>query len=161
VIPADVLVERISTEWGPYYGGALATRRFSGPETGVEIIVTIVSETFDDMNLLTSNINMTNLPEDYVVLSVPTSTVLVSGRGVVSTILSGFTVDSVIYHADRNQWDVDCRYVADIPNTLTSPFLSKVRSQFTLDCSCFRVFLCRLHSKVRSRFTLDYSCFRV
>jgi cysteine-rich repeat protein len=126
VIPSYVPVERISTDWGPYYDGTLITRRFNGAETGVEIIVTIVSETFDDMNNLTASINMTNLPPEYVVLSVPTSTVLVSGRGVVSTILSGFTVDSVIYVADRNQWDIDCRYVADIPNTLTSPFISKV-----------------------------------
>jgi cysteine-rich repeat protein len=128
VIPSYVPLGRISTETGPYFAGPLAARRFIGAETGVEIIVTIVSETFDEMNNLTANINMTNLPSEYVVLSVPTSTVLVSGRGVVSTILSGFTVDSVIYHADRNQWDINCRYVADIPNTLTSPFISKVSS---------------------------------
>jgi hypothetical protein len=92
----------------------------------VEIIVTIVSDTLALMNTLTAMIDLNVLPVQYTVLSAPTSTVLVSGRGVVNTIMSGFTVDSVIYIAATNSWEIDCRYVANIPNTLTSPFISRV-----------------------------------
>jgi hypothetical protein len=78
------------------------------------------------MNNLTSAIDMDVLPSEYVMLTAPISTVLVSGRGLVNTILAGFAVDSIVFSSDTNSWEIDCRYATNMPNTITSPFVSKV-----------------------------------
>jgi cysteine-rich repeat protein len=125
VIPQSVAIEKILSKVDPFFF-ANPQRRLLATQTGVEITVTIMSASFEAMNNLTASINMTALPAPYTMRSAPVSTVLVSGRGLVNTMLGGFAVDTIIFNSVANTWEIDSRYVPNIPNTIASPFISKI-----------------------------------
>jgi hypothetical protein len=133
VIPPSTPTSQISATAAPYYG-RIATMGGTTPSrrsivNGVEISVTIVSDSEELMNTLTSTIDLTSLPSEYAKLSEAVSEVAVGGRGVITTMMSGFAVDTVAFSAATNTWEIDCRYMSDVPNTVTSPFISKVTPQ--------------------------------
>jgi cysteine-rich repeat protein len=126
VIPPDVNVGKIKATVASYFFSKRNDRRLLPTQTGVEITMTIISDSVDAMNSVTANINTTALPSEYTLSSAPVSSVLVSGRGLVNTMLGGFAVDDIVFSSKTNTWEIDSRYVTDIPNTITSPFISKV-----------------------------------
>lgn len=127
VIPASVSVDDIQSSLQPFFGAAPVARRLlSVRQTGVEITVTIRRDTSDLMNNLVSSISMNSLPAKYAVTAPPYSVVLVSGRGVVNTLMGGFSVDSVVFSSVTNTWEIDSRYVPNLPNTVASPFISRM-----------------------------------
>ena len=128
VIPTEIDTGNIHAVSAPYFFAAAARRRLLSTQTGVEITVKIMSDSLSAMDALTNNINTTALPLEYTLTSAPISTVLVSGRGLVNTMLGGFAVDSIIFSAVTNTWEIDSRYHAGIPNTIASPYVSKIRA---------------------------------
>jgi cysteine-rich repeat protein len=141
VIPASVTdVHAVSTL---YYGdaGLNTTRRDlilaadvapsrhllgDGSTTGVEITFTMMSDTAAAMDILTAAINVTLLPPQYAVTLNPQSTVLISGRGAVNTMLGGFGVDSIDYDAAQGTWEIEARWEPDVQDTVASPFISRL-----------------------------------
>jgi cysteine-rich repeat protein len=123
VIPSSISLAAITTDASPYFGTPDQRR---ARVTGVEIIITILSENTTVMDAVTQSINMTALPSEYIALGGALSSVLVGGQGLINTLLSGFAVDSVVFSSEKNTWEIDCRYVSAIPNTITSPFVSKI-----------------------------------
>jgi hypothetical protein len=122
----SIHTNKITAVVEPHFLDALHVRRLLATQTGVEIAVTIMSDSYSAMNALTTSINLSVLPLAYTITSMPLSTVLVSGRGHVNTVQEGFGVDSVVFSSTTNRWEIDCRYHTDISNTITSPFLSKI-----------------------------------
>jgi hypothetical protein len=115
---------------------------------GVEITVTIASVSEMEMESLTALVDLSLLPVQYTKLSDPISDVLMGGRNVLPTMLSGFAVDQVVFDATKNTWEIESRYTSKIPSTIISPFISKVGeatpySQNVLDTFEISNFPCR------------------
>jgi hypothetical protein len=127
VIPSTLPQNRISITVSQYT--APVNRRLLQNETSdTQVDVTIFSETVADMNSMTQTVNATLLGDSgYWVLSVSTSFESAQNNAdePVAAISPGFQITSVQFDDTKAQWQVDIKYTAGIPNTITSLYLSR------------------------------------
>jgi hypothetical protein len=94
----------------------------------LQITVTIYSDSKEVMSNVTSAINITVLQgTGFVVLALPTSYVnpFQDGAEPVVAKSTGFKITAVQFDDVSGQWLVDVRYTPEIPNTITSMYISK------------------------------------
>ncbi len=96
--------------------------------SGIQITVTIFSESKELMSNVTSSVNTEVLQESgFQVTQVPTNIVNPYQDGNEPTVAysTGFKVTAVQFDDKSGQWLVDVRYTESIPNTITSLYISK------------------------------------
>jgi hypothetical protein len=94
--------------------------------SGIQITVTIYSESAAVMSNVTSSINVSSLEgSGFEVSSPPTSIVNQDATEPTVATSVGFRVTSVQFDDRTSQWLVDIRYTSTSPNTLTSLYISK------------------------------------
>jgi len=95
---------------------------------GIQITVTIFSESKDVMSNVTRAVNTTALAQSgFQVTQPPTNVVNAYQDGAEPTVAQsgGFRVTAVQFDDRTSQWLVDVRYTPTIPNTITSLYVSK------------------------------------
>lgn len=134
VVPADTLIEKIQL-FVTSYNGPFNSRRLL--ETGIEIESSVEVESSLEMQTLVNNINteqaITTFADSFGVgtnvelLQEPTESIQTIDQafGSVSTVLTGFQVDSIVYDNVNYEWILRARYVNDAPNVITSMYMSK------------------------------------
>ena len=96
--------------------------------SGIQITVTIYSESKELMSNVTSSVNTTVLAQSgFQVTQPPTNVVNEYHDGAEPTVTysAGFKVTAVQFDDNTAQWLVDVRYTPNIPNTITSLYISK------------------------------------
>lgn len=110
-------------------------RRLLQSEEGVQIDIVILSDSSQEMQAMTAGVNtesvLTGIENLYTVtasvLTEPTSVIKTvdSAFGPVNTVLPGLKVANIVYNDTAWEWVVNMHYTANMPNTLTSPYISK------------------------------------
>lgn len=94
--------------------------------SGIQITVTIYSESQELMSNVTSSINTEALQSSgFVVTEPPTNVVYQDGDEPTVAVSTGFKVTAVQFDDSTAQWLVDVRYTHNVPNTITSLYVSK------------------------------------
>ena len=108
--------------------GITGTGRHLLQSSGLQITVTIFSESQSGMSNVTGAINTTALQSTgFVVTQAPTNYVnpYQDGDEPTVTTSTGFKVTAVQFDDATSQWLVDVRYTSNVPNTITSLYVSK------------------------------------
>jgi hypothetical protein len=92
------------------------------------LTVEIICPTEQYLSDTTPLIDLSRLDATYSVLQQPKATIstIDNSFGAVSTMLAGFSVDSVTWDVANIRWIINTRYVADSPDTITSLYISKI-----------------------------------
>lgn len=135
VFPQGTTVDDVTLHVTEYSGSFGGVRRLLA--TGVEIQTTLETNSSLDMQNAVNNIDTDAAASsiqgvfgnDTVVemTQPPTQQVVTVDQafGTVSTVLTGFQVDSVVYDNVKWEWIIRARYVDGAPNVITSMFMSK------------------------------------
>jgi hypothetical protein len=135
VYSADVTVDDITINVAEY-GGTFSSRRRLLQNTGIELTITIESDSATDNEEEAAGANTANLVSALEttfagsaveMTQAPTEEILTVDQafGPVASSLFGFSVDSIRYDDAAWEWILRARYVADAPNVLTSLYLTK------------------------------------
>lgn len=103
-------------------------RRSLLQSTGIQITVTVYSQTQDGMSNVTSSLNTSALESSGFQVTIPPTNVIdpyQDGAEPTVTYSAGFKVTAVQYDDATSQWLVDIRYTSSIPNTITSLYISR------------------------------------
>lgn len=136
VFPASVTKEDLTLTLSPYSGEFSGVRRLL-QEQSTEAEVIVETDSPEQNEAVSSSVNMEQAlnsldegvdgDQTIEMTQPPTQVVLTVDQafGAVTTVLFGFTVDSIRYDNVAWEWILRARYVENAPNVITSPYLSK------------------------------------
>lgn len=125
-VPATVDPSSVYVIVSDSASGGAARRLLQASGSGIQITVTIYSESQELMSNVTSSINTDALQSSgFVVTEPPTNVVYQDGNEPTVVQSTGFRVTAVQFDDRTSQWLVDVRYTHNVPNTLTSLYISK------------------------------------
>jgi cysteine-rich repeat protein len=126
VIP--VWHEGIEGSSRPYIAGGPDANGEPQVQSGVEITFTLLSMTKEIMYVLSESINISAIPAHFLIPMPPESVIAIAAGGGgqrLSPLVGGFSIDDIALNEATGMWDITGVYVPVIPNTITSPFISK------------------------------------